>query len=294
MQVTSLLSQHDHEHDESCSSCGHDHEHAPVRLWQTLVGVVFVINAFVVDWLFDQGHTIASASAFVGAIVLGYPIIVTGIQDLKRGRLSINELVAIAVLAAFASGDYKTAGVVAFFMLMGGIIETRTAEGARASIESLIKLTPTKARRIRRSGTGVSPVSSLAQKETNGQDARATTEEEVAASELAVGDVIRIRPGDNVAADGVILSGQGSFNQATITGESLPADKKPGDDVFAGTQNLTGVLEIKVTRAGTDTTLGRVRELILAAEKTKLPIMKIVDQYMGFYTPLVLVIAALV
>src|SRR6185503_644954 len=103
-----------------------------------------------------------------------------------------------------------------------------------------------------------------------------------------------IRPGDNVAADGVILSGQGSFNQATITGESLPADKKPGDEVFAGTQNLTGVLEIKVSRAGQDTTLGRVRELILAAEKTKLPIMKIVDQYMSFYTPLVLVIGALV
>src|SRR6266550_4671665 len=271
MQVTSLLSQHDHEHDESCSSCGHDHEHAPVRLWQTLVGVVFVINAFVVDWLFDQGHTIASASALVGAIVLGYPIIVTGVQDLKRGRLSINELVAIAVLAAFASGDYKTAGVVAFFMLMGEIIETRTAEGARASIESLIKLTPTKARRITPQG-----------------------EQEVAAQDLAIGDIIRIRPGDNVAADGVILTGQGSFNQATITGESLPVDKKPGDEVFAGTQNLTGVLEIRVTRAGTDTTLGRVRELILAAEKTRLPIMKIVDQYMGFYTPLVLVIAALV
>ncbi len=157
-------------------------------------------------------------------------------------------------------------------MLMGEIIETRTAEGARASIESLIKLTPTKARRIKAD----------------------KTEEEVPASELAVGDVIRIRPGDNVAADGVIVSGQGSFNQATITGESLPADKKPGDEVFAGTQNLTGVLEIKVSRAGTDTTLGRVRELILAAEKTKLPIKKIVDQYMGFYTPLVLVIGALV
>ena len=157
-------------------------------------------------------------------------------------------------------------------MLMGEIIETRTAEGARDSIESLIKLTPTKARRIFKDGS----------------------EEEVAASELAVGDVIRIRPGDNVAADGVIVNGQGSFNQATITGESLPVDKKPGDEVFAGTQNLTGVLEIKVSRAGEDTTLGRVRELILAAEKTKLPIMKIVDQYMGFYTPLVLVIGALV
>src|SRR4029078_4387059 len=109
---------------------------------------------------------------------------------------------------------------------------------------------------------------------------------EIAASQLAIGDVIRIRPGDNVAADGVIVSGQGSFNQANITGESLPVDKKPGDDVFAGTQNLTGVLEIRVSRAGEATTLGRVRELILAAEKTKLPISRLVDQYMVYYTPL--------
>src|SRR5258708_22686598 len=156
-------------------------------------------------------------------------------------------------------------------MLMGEIIEPRTAEGARASVESLIRLTPTKARRL-----------------------KGDSEEEVAARDLAVGDVIRIRPGDNVAADGAIVTGQGSFNQANITGESLPVDKKPGDEVFAGTQNLTGVLEIRVSRAGQDTTLGRVRELILAAEKTKLPIMRIIDQYMGFYTPLVLVIGALV
>ncbi|MCU0770179.1 MAG: cadmium-translocating P-type ATPase [Verrucomicrobia bacterium] len=282
MQVTSLLSRESHSHPdphhhhhvegETCASCGAEHSHTQIRLKQTLVGVVFVVNAFVVDWAFPSGHTIAAASGFIGALILGFPILLTAIKDLRLGLLSINELVAIAVLAAFASGDYKTAGVVAFFMLMGEIIETRTAEGARASIESLIQLTPTKARRIQADGA----------------------EEEVPASELRVGDVIRIRPGDNVAADGVILKGQGSFNQATITGESLPADKRAGDDVFAGTQNLTGALEIKVSRAGTDTTLGRVRELILAAEKTRLPIMKIVDQYMGFYTPLVLVIGALV
>ena len=272
MQVTSLLSQeHAHDHGPECG-CGHDHEHSVVHLWQAVLGVVFVLNAFIVDWLFESGSTLASASAMIGSIILGYPIVVTAVKDLRVGRLSINELVAIAVLAAFASGDYKTSGIVAFFMLTGEIIETRTAEGARNSIESLIKLTPTKARRILKDGG----------------------EEEIAASQLSVGDVIRIRPGDNVAADGIIVNGQGSFNQATITGESLPADKKSGDEVFAGTQNLTGVLEIKVSRAGTDTTLGRVRELILAAEKTKLPIMKIVDQYMGFYTPLVLVIGALV
>lgn len=281
MNVSSLLSReepkHDHGHDhhhhkdgESCSSCGHDHSHTPVRLKQTLAGLLFTINSFIVEWM-QLGPGVAEVSGMIGAILLGTPIIGTAIKDLRLGRLSTTELVGLAVLASFASGHYQEAGVVAFFMLMGEIIETRTAEGARASIESLIKLTPTKARRIK------------------GKD-----EEEVAVSALSIGDVIRIRPGDNVAADGVILSGQGSFNQANITGESLPVDKKPGDDVFAGTQNLTGVLEVKVSRAGTDTTLGRVRDLILAAEKTKLPMMKIVDQYMGFYTPLVLVIGALV
>lgn len=238
---------------------------------QVFLGLAFVLNAFLIDWFFTEGTMVSSLSAMVGALILGIPIVLTAVKDLRRGVLSTNELVGIAVLASFASGNYIEAGVVAFFMLLGEIIETRTAEGARSSIESLIRLTPTKARRI----VGGS-------------------EEEVAVRDLHVGDLIRVRPGDNVSADGVILTGQSSINQANITGESLPVDKKIGDEVFAGTQNLTGVLEIKVSRAGQDATLGRVRELILAAEKTKLPIMRIVDQYMGFYTPLVLVIGALV
>ncbi|HOW64947.1 MAG TPA: cation-translocating P-type ATPase [Verrucomicrobiota bacterium] len=291
MQVTSLISRndvtsgacqnhdHDHDHDHDRDSQhthhhGHDHghEHIPVHMTQTILGLILVINSFVVEWFYGKGNMVAGLSAMLGTVIMAYPILMTAFKDIRRGLLTVNELVAIAVLAAFASGDYQTAGVVSFFMLLGEIIETRTADGARASIESLIKLTPTKARRITKQ---------------NG-------EEEVQAKDLAVGDVIRIRPGDNVPADGVIQNGQGSFNQATITGESLPVDKKPGDEVYAGTQNLTGVLEIKVTRAGQDTTLGRVRDLILAAEKTKLPIMRIIDQYMGYYTPLVLVIGALV
>ena len=281
MQVTSLMSREEHDHHDHARA-DHEHEHIPVRLWQMVIGVIFVANSFLVEWLFEKGSLVAGLSAMLGAMTLGWPIVATAVKDLKRGILSINELVAIAVLAAFAAGafksgespvgGYQTTGIIAFFMLLGELIETRTAAGARASIESLIKLTPTRARRLRTGGN----------------------EEEVPAQDLAVGDLIRIRPGDNVAADGQIVSGQGSFNQANITGESLPVDKKPGDEVFAGTQNLTGVLEVRVTRAGQDTTLGRVRELILAAEKTKLPIMRIIDQYMVYYTPLVLVLGALV
>ena len=101
MQVTSLLSQKEHSHDHGAEcGCGHDHEHSTIHAWQTLLGVVFVLNAFIVDWVFSNSHTIASASALIGAVILGYPICVTAIKDLKHGRLTVNELVAIAVLAA--------------------------------------------------------------------------------------------------------------------------------------------------------------------------------------------------
>src|ERR1700739_3154178 len=109
MQVTSLLSRHDHEHGHGHDhkhgpSCGHDHEHSTVHLWQAVLGIVLVLNAYIVDWLFSEGTTISSFRAFFGAIILIYPIVVTAIKDLRAGRLSINELVAVAVLAAFASG----------------------------------------------------------------------------------------------------------------------------------------------------------------------------------------------
>lgn len=263
---------HDHDHDEEgCSSCGHDHSHTEVKLQQVILGLIFIINSFVADQLLDKGSAISAVSAMIGALILGSPIVWLAIKDMRRGILSTNELVGLAVLASFASGHYQEAGTVAFFMLLGEIIETRTADGARRSIESLIKLTPTKARRLK--------------------DGK---EDEVAVKDLKIGDVIRVRPGDNIAADGEIINGQGSINQANITGESLPVDKKSGDEVFAGTTNLTGVLEIKVSRVSSDTTLGRVRDLILAAEKTKLPIMRLMDEYMHFYTPLVFVIGLMV
>lgn len=275
MQITSLLSledkPHQHAAGETCADCGGNHSHTNVRLSYTLFGLVFVLISYLMQWVYEKGDITAGLFAMVGAVTLAVPILRVAVADLSKGRLSINELVALGVLACAAKGDFQTAGIVAFFMLLGEIIETRTAAGARASIESLIKLTPSKARRL-----------------TKGR------EEEVAARDLGVGDMIRIRPGDNIAADGVIVTGQGSVNQANITGESLPVDKNPGDQVFAGTINLTGALDVKVTKAGEDTTIGRVRELILAAEKTRLPFMRIIDQYIGYYTPLVLVIAALV
>ena len=184
----------------------------------------------------------------------------------------MNELVALALVAAFASKDYQTAGAVAFFMLITITIEKRTAIGAEAAIEAVVRLTPRLARRI---VDGV--------------------EEEVDAfTDLKAGDVCRVRPGENFPADGVVTVGTSTVNQASITGESLPADKAVGDEVYAGTQNLTGLVEFRVTRIGSDTTLGKVRNLIADAERSKLPIMRMIDKYVGYYTPTILMIAGLV
>jgi Cd2+/Zn2+-exporting ATPase len=271
MRVTSHAGQFEHHHHDGECACGEHHSHARVQLGQSVLGLVLIFNSFIYGWCFEREAAVAGFSAAFGAALLGFPILWAALKDLRGGSLNTNVLVALAVLALFASGHYQEAGIVAFFMLVGQVVEARTAEGALASIHSLIKLTPTKARRVTDGG-----------------------EVEVAVHDLAAGDIIRVRPGDNIAADGVVVSGQGSFNQSHITGESLPVDKKAGDEVFAGTINLTGALDIRVTRAGKDTTLGRVRDLILAAEKTRLPIVRIMDQYMGFYTPLVLCVGGLV
>ena len=103
-----------------------------------------------------------------------------------------------------------------------------------------------------------------------------------------------MRPGDNIAADGDIVSGFSSVNEATITGESLPVDKVPGMNVFAGTSNLNGALDIQVTKAGSDTTLGKVQSLIMQAERSRIPIMRIIDQYVRWYMPTILMIAFIV
>ena len=110
-------------------------------------------------------------------------------------------------------------------------------------------------------------------------------------STLAVGDRILVRPGENFPVDARIVTGESTVNQASITGESVPVEKSSGDDVFAGTQNLTGAVEVEVTKVGGDTTLGKVKEMILQAEASRTPVVRLIDRYAGDYTPTVLMIA---
>ncbi len=254
----------------------------------TLMGGLLVISSFIIEipsiarLLFQTEITIrpdgtteliySSILALAGAMLLGVPLVWHAIKHLAQGHTHMDELVALAVVAAVALGEYQEAGIIAFFMVLSNLIETRTALGARASIESLLRLTPDKAHRISEDGS----------------------EEIVDAKDLRAGDILRIRPGDNIPADGVIVSGESTVNQANITGESLPVDKVVTDEVFSGTNNLTGALDIKVTKAGNDTTLGRVQSLILDAERTRIPLMRLIDKYAGWYTPTVLMLACMV
>ncbi|MBR3649252.1 MAG: cation-translocating P-type ATPase [Victivallales bacterium] len=244
------------------------------RLGIALFGGILVLNCYLSRVFFSNAidETARDFSALIGALILSLPIFFEAIRDLIQGKVHMNELVALALVAAFASKDYQTAGAVAFFMLITITIEKRTAIGAEAAIEAVVRLTPRLARRI---VDGV--------------------EEEVDAfTDLKAGDVCRVRPGENFPADGVVTVGTSTVNQASITGESLPADKAVGDEVYAGTQNLTGLVEFRVTRIGSDTTLGKVRNLIADAERSKLPIMRMIDKYVGYYTPTILMIAGLV
>jgi len=242
-----------------------------MHLWAG-AGLIFIINAFITLYLVDDDKFLASLCGGIAVIILLIPMLRTVIQDLSEKKMKMHELVVLAVLASCIQGDLITSACIAFFMLISMIIESRTASGVHASLEALAKITPGKALRISVDGV----------------------EEEVEGKDLKVGDVIRVKPGENILADGEIIKGRSSINEANITGESLPVDKAEKSQVFAGTVNLSGVLEIKVLKAGEDTTIGKVRELILSAESSKLPFVRLVDEYVRYYTPLVVMIAAVV
>ncbi len=244
------------------------------QIMATLVGGVLLICSFVAQFIFDTDFN-PTALSFVAAILLGAPLVWVGVKDLIEGHMHMNELVALAVLAAFAAGKYFEAASIAFFMIISVLIENRTAMGAKASIESLVRITPTRASKLT-DGVG------------------GNQEVEADARDLQPGDVVRVRPGDNIPADGRVVRGTSTVNQANITGESLPAEKTDNDEVFGGTINLTGVMDVEVTKAGGDTTLGRVKDLILQAESTRIPIMRMIDQYAGWYTPTVLMLVFIV
>ena len=254
---------------------------ASSRVVLVLLGGVLLLAAMLANWLFSDVQTVPGESAgnFYGAVLgaiaallLGAPLVVQAARDLWNGRTQMNELAALAVVAAFVSELYLTSGAIAFFMVLSNLIETRTALGARRTIERLLRLTPTRAIKVNEDGS----------------------ESEIEARDLRPGDIVRVRPGDNLPGDGTVVRGFSTVNQANITGESVPVDKAEGEEVFGGTTNMTGALDVRITHAGKDTTLGRVQDLVLHAEHTKTDTQRLADRYAAYHTPVVLMIAVIV
>lgn len=257
-------------HDHLRELANDDTGRTAVQIVGSLLGGTLLLSALAARLLFEKPFH-HGLLALLAALLLGAPLVWRALRDLWLGRTEMNELVALGIVAAFAAGEYLTAGAISFFMILSALIETRTALGARKTIGSLMRLTPTKARKL--------------------CDGR---EVEVEAKDLVPGDVVRVRPGDCVPGDGQVIGGFSSINEANITGESVPVDKGVGGEVFGGTINLTGALDIRITKAGADTTLGRVQELVLQAERTKTSAMRLVDSYAHWYTPVVLMISVIV
>ena len=234
-------------------------------------GILFTINSQIMDFFIKDGGFVRDISALVALFIMLIPIVKILYDDFKNKQMKMHELIFLAILASCTQGNYIMSASIAIFMLLSLLIETKTASGAQKSLEFLTKLTPEKIR-IKEKKQEVFKES----------------------KQILVGDTVIVLPGENILIDGVITLGNSSVNEANITGESYPVDKSTKDQVFAGTLNLTGRLEILTKKVGKDTSMGRIHELILNAQNTQHPFVHLVDKYIKYYIPLVIIIALVV
>ncbi|MEN6458781.1 MAG: cation-translocating P-type ATPase [Thermoguttaceae bacterium] len=218
-------------------------------------------------------RNIAELIVALAACVVLAPILMIAVRGVLRqdaGTMT-EQLVALASLAALATGDFVTATLVPIIMNVGHFLEERSILGAQAAIEGLRNLHARRATIVTADG-----------------------EREVDLALLKPGDILLVRPGDVIATDGQVIDGESAVDQSPVTGESTPEDVQPDSPVYAGSINLVGLLRVRVTRTGNQTVLGRVVELLRGAEQSKTPVLKLIEQYACYYVPVILTVAAVV
>ncbi len=255
------------------ADCGCEHDHASGALPQkpliavaglfTGLGLALKWSGVPEPWLMVS-FAIATLSG--GALV--FPAAWKALIEFK---LDMNVLMAVAVIGAWIIGEHAEAAAVVFLFALSEWLEGLSAERARNAVRSLMALTPETALRKKEDGST----------------------EEIKASGIAVGDLILVRSGQRIPLDGEVSSGRSAVNQAPITGESVPVEKETGDEVFAGTVNGEGSLEVKVTKIASDSTLARITRLVEEAEESRAPTQRFVDKFASIYTPLVFIAAIL-
>jgi heavy metal translocating P-type ATPase len=243
-----------------------------MRLTLSLASACLLIVAMGIRFLVPSQRGLSDLVAGAAAALVAVPVLVAAWESLRHPSLDgiTERLVALALIAAWATGDMMTAALLPIVMTVGHVLEERSMLGSQEAVKALGRLTQADARVIRPDG---------------GYQMTPTTA-------LREGDVIELRAGERLPADGVVRRGVSSLDMASLTGESVPVDVREGDNALAGAMNVDGLLQIELTRVGEDTTLGRIIALMRDAEDAKPPVTRLLDRYAGQYMILVLLVAA--
>jgi heavy metal translocating P-type ATPase len=238
----------------------HSGEHEHALDWREMVRIAFVAVAAGTAWYL--GPQLSLTLVIAGAICTlagGYPIFHEAVENILERRMTMELSMAIAILAALAIREVFTALVITLFVLVAEVLEGLTVGRGRRAIRHLIDLLPSTAT-------------------VGGPDGW----RDIGVQQISVGDTVLIKPGGRIPVDGSVVGGHSFVDQATITGESMPVEKNPGMEVYAGTINQSGALEVCVERLGRDTTFGKIIQAVEQAEKTRAPIQRIADRLAGY------------
>jgi Cd2+/Zn2+-exporting ATPase len=229
-------------------------------------GASLALAGFLLGKFIQPEQIIISHALILGSVAInGLPVIVGAVKGILEKRVNVDELLALAIIACLLNGEFLTAAVVSSIMVLGALIEEATAESARKSIQALIKISPKHAIVL-----------------INGEAKIVLVED------VRVGDILIVKPGEQVPVDGVVIEGNSSLDESAITGEAIPLEKKAGDSVYAGTLNHNGLLRIYAERVGENTTLGQVIRLVSEAEAHKPKTTAFIDRFAKYFTPLIL------
>ena len=241
-----------------------------------LIGALLIVPGLIFEELLGINHPLIDVASLAAMVLAGWPIARSAWRAIKINReININVLMTIAALGAVVIGAYTEAGMVMVLFAIGEALEGYTADRARDSIRSLMEVVPQEAIRL----------------DSHGEH---THETRVNVRDLRVGDVIVVKPGDRIPMDGRVRAGNSAVNQAPITGESKLIDKTPDSEIFAGSINGEGVLEVEVTRLAEDNTISRLIAMVEEAQEKRAPSQRFIDKFAAIYTPAVMVLALLV
>ena len=224
---------------------------------------------FAADWL---GKLMVIMLSLTSILLVGPPVYLKGIASLRRYRLNMNALMSVAVTGAFLIGHWPEAGMVMALYSMAEELEGRAATRARRAIEKLNELSPDDACVLKSNNKW----------------------KKISIKDVSIGELVRVEAGERIPLDGVICEGRTAINQSSVTGESMPIDKKPGDQVFAGTLNTTGSFIFKVSSTESESTISRIIQAVENAQSSRAPMQRFVDRFAARYTPTVFMLAVLV